>query len=246
MWVAQGLLCGLHRVVGAMAVWDRWLQALLVVGWLFLAATGMDSSSDDSHMTKSTTAAMSAAKLWVIYQGVKVMTCKLCGGKSTDEVPYPEHDDYDASTDMFQRRRPWLHYTVCDGGRRARGRVCAWCWSVFKQSGLFNAHDSLKAYLAYIKPDRVTRHAPFLKMLKKYEAKQEESVEMAESVSACRRTRFSRNAIVSQTLSSHERSGIREKVEYNYIELPIWQAENPGKTAPKVVKAWVLDSDTGF
>ena len=104
----------------------------------------MDSESDDSHTTASTNAAVGLGKLWVIYLGVKVMACKLCGGKSNDEVPFPMHDGYDLSTDLFQRRRPWLHYKICDGGRRARGRTCAWCWSVFKQSGLFNQYDSLK------------------------------------------------------------------------------------------------------
>ena len=135
------------------------------------------------------------------------VSSNLCS-KSTDEVPFPEHEGYDASSDMFQRRRPWVHYKICDGGRLARGRVCAWCWSVFKMSGLFNQHDSLKAYLTYIKTDKVTRHAPFLKMLKKYEGKQQAHAELAECQSglqelASHRTRFSRDCVLSQVLSSH-------------------------------------------
>ena len=115
----------------------------------------------------------------------------------------------------------------------------------------YNQYDSLKAYLFYIKPDKVTRHAPFLKMLRKCEAKQATQAEIAECQSgaqqtASQRTRFSRDAVISQVLSSHERSGIKEKVQFDYIELPVWQQENPGKTAPKVVKSWVLDTETGF
>ena len=238
-------------VVGAMAVWtvwEGWLQATLFVGCLFVAAVSMDTESDDSHTTKSTSTAVAMGKLWCIYLGVKVYSCKLCGSKSADEVPYPEFDGYDESTDVFQRRRPWLHYKICDGGRRARGNICAWCWSVFKMSGLFNQHDSLKGYLTYIKPDKVTRHAPFLKMLRKYEVKQAAHVELAECESGVRqlashRTRFSRDAVINQVLSSHERSGIQEKVTYDYVEHPVWQAENPGKIAPKIVKAWVIDTE---
>ena len=118
-------------------------------------------------------------------------------------------------------------------------------------SWLFNQHDSLKGYQSYIKSDKVTRHAPFLKMLRKYETKQASLAEIAECEGgvkqlASHRTRFSRDAVISQVLSSHERSGIQEKVNYDYVEHPVWQAENPGKVAPKIVKAWVIDTETGL
>ena len=71
----------------ATVVWEQWLQALLVVGCLSYAAMSMDSDSDDSHTTKSTNTALAMVKLWVIYHGVKVASCKLCGALSTDEVP---------------------------------------------------------------------------------------------------------------------------------------------------------------
>ena len=79
-----------HRCQEAMVatvVWEQWLQVLLIVGCLTYAAMSMDSDSDDSHTTKSTNTALAMGKLWVIYHGVKVATCKMCGAKSTDEVP---------------------------------------------------------------------------------------------------------------------------------------------------------------
>ena len=118
-------------------------------------------------------------------------------------------------------------------------------------SGLFNQYDSLKAYLTYIKTHKVLRHAPFLKMLHKYKAKQKAHAALSEcqigiQQLASHRTRFSRDAVISQVLSSHERSGMKERLTYDYIERPIWEKDNPGKTPPKVVKAWVMDTDTGF
>ena len=91
------------------------LQSAFVMSFCIRLVMSVESDSDDSHTTATTTTALTLGKCWVIYQGVKVMTCKLCGCKSTDEVPYPCSEDYDPSTDLSQRRRPWLHYKICPG-----------------------------------------------------------------------------------------------------------------------------------
>ena len=89
-----------------MVVWERLFQAAFVVSFCMQIVMSMDSDSDDSHTTAITNAALTLGKCWVIYQGVKIMSCKLCGSKSNDEVPYPISDAYDPSTDLYQRRRP--------------------------------------------------------------------------------------------------------------------------------------------
>ena len=233
-----------------MVVWERLFQAAFVVSFCIQTVMSMDSDRD-SHTTATTNAALTLGKCWVIYQGVKIMSCKLCGSKSNDEVPYPVSDAYDPSTDLYQRRRPWLHYKVCPGGRRARGRVCACCWSVFKQSGLYNQYDSLKKNIDYIKSDKVQRHSHFLKMLKKYESRQASQAEIGQCENggrqtASQRTRLSRDVVIQQQLSSKERDGFKEKVLYDYVEVPVWMEENPRKVPPKVEKAWVIDIQTGL
>ena len=60
------------------------------------------------------------------------------------------------------------------------------------------------------------------------------------------RTRLSRDVVIQQQLSSKERDGFKEKVLYDYVEVSVWMEENPGKTPPKVEKAWIIDLQTGL
>ena len=100
----------------------RLFRALIVVCIQTVAC--VDSDSDDSVTTAATSVLQTLSKCWVIYEGVKVMTCKLCGHKSNAEVPFDVPESYDASADLSHRRRPWLMTGHVLGAKGPRG-VCA-------------------------------------------------------------------------------------------------------------------------
>ena len=227
-------------------------------------AFAVDSDSDGGTTAGFSESALNLVGMLVLWEGTRVASCKLCGAKSTDTCSVFTGERFA----NFCGRRPWLHYRICkdhEGYKAARGRICAACWSVFKQSGLLAEHNNLKKYMAWIKLEPVTRHAYFLKCLKVYEGKVQ-SGECTDFADGCtgpvggsggggggdigasqrQRTHVRHSLAEQERLTSHEDTGFREKQEFDLVEDEIWKQENPGKPLPPTEMAWITDHETGL
>ena len=124
--------------------------------------------------------------------------------------------------------------------------------------------------MAWIKPEEVTRHAYFLRCLKIYEdkVKRGENADFADNdgpgggppggggggdlAAGPQRASCSSRVSVRATLAdqervtSHEDTGFREKQEFDFVEVEVWQKENPGKAPPPTEMGWVTDHGTGL
>ena len=116
---------------------------LIILCWDMAMAAESDSDGGTTHFSEGIGNLIGLVVAW---EATVAVTCKLCGNTSTDESSV-----FTGARFMsFSGRRPWLHYrlhkdpSLKDTHKIARGRICAPCHSVMKQSGLLSEHNNIR------------------------------------------------------------------------------------------------------